>query len=80
MNTIVREMNPAGEIELTDAQLAAVYGACDNDVQPVCEEKPICHEHKKHSTTIIHKKVVFFFEEDFFVKKDDDESSFSNSW
>ena len=29
MNTIVREMSPAGEIELTDAQLGAVYGACE---------------------------------------------------
>ena len=81
MNSIVREMNPSGEIELTDAQLGAIYGACDDcQFQPVCQEKPICREQKEHSTTIIKKKVVFFFEEDFFFKKDSDESSFSNGW
>lgn len=85
MNTIVREMNPAGEIELTDAQLTAVYGACDDEewqlrCEPECEEvRPRCHREKHHhsSTTII-KKVVFF-KEDFFFKKDDD-SCFCNTW
>jgi len=31
--------NPAGEIELTDAQLAVVYGASDGDQEPTNEIK-----------------------------------------
>ena len=31
MNTIVREMNPAEEIELTDAELGAIFGAQASD-------------------------------------------------
>jgi hypothetical protein len=39
MNTNVREMNPAEEIELTDAQLMAVYGACDGEDEDEGEDE-----------------------------------------
>ncbi len=84
MNTIVREVNPTKEIELTDTQLSAVYGACDDQwqsqavcqAQLVCQPqlvrraRPICEEQEEHSSTIIHKKVIVVFEEDFSLEKD----------
>ncbi len=57
MNTIVHtwedEAIPAGEIELTDAQLAAVYGAwgkeeeCEPKCEPECEEEEPCKKFEK---------------------------------
>ncbi len=75
MNTIVHEMNPAGEIELTDAQLGAVSGACDNNWHPVVcedeEEEFRWHHKQQHCFTVV-KKVVFF-EQDCFVKREDED-------
>ncbi len=94
MNTIVREMNPTEEIELTDTQLEAVYGGCDKEWQSqvVCQPyvgyrpqlawgaKPACPEQEKSSSVLVHKKVVFSFEEDFSIKKDEEEKGYSNSY
>ncbi len=88
MNTIVREMNPAEEIELTDAQLSAVYGAWGEECQPqyqarpvyqVCEVKPICQEQAKSSSLLVQKKVVVVYEEDFLIKKDEEAKSYGYS-
>src|SRR5436853_4965129 len=95
MNTIVREMNPAEEIELTDTQLSAVYGAWDeqcqsqsqyqcqsqSQAQPVCQARPICQEQEKSSSSVlVQKKVVIFVEEDFSLEKNEAEQSYSSRY
>ena len=61
MSNIVRtwedEALPAGEIELTDAQLAAVYGACGDGCRSDWDGKEF---HKK-----VEKKIKIYFEFDF---------------
>jgi hypothetical protein len=70
MSNIVRtwedEALPAGEIELTDAQLAAVYGAWGDDCHSECEDKEF---HKKFEKKVkIHFEFEFEFEKE--VKKE----------
>jgi len=68
MNSIVREMNPIGEIELTDAQLTAVHGAWDD--QDDCGENKIIKKHEE-----FHEKLKVHFEFDFSkeIEKEKDE-------
>jgi hypothetical protein len=76
MSNIVRtwknEANPAGEIELTDTELAAVYGALDDDGF-------LFHQDKHSSNTTIKKKVIFFAE-DLLIKKNNEDNDFSGSF
>jgi|GraSoiStandDraft_60_1057301.scaffolds.fasta_scaffold381645_1 hypothetical protein len=71
MSNIVRtwenEANPAGEIELTDAQLAAVYGAWDNDCQTEAEHKEEFHKECEKKVKV-HFKFEFDFEKE--IKKE----------
>jgi len=75
MSNIVRtwedEAIPAGEIELTDAQLAAVYGAWGEECEP--KPKPKCEEeesHKKFEKEVkIHVEFEFEFEAEFKKEK-----------
>ncbi len=71
MNTIVREVNPTKEIELTDTQLSVVYGAwgeeCEPKFKPECEEE---ESHKKVEKEVkIHVEFEFEFEAEFEEKK-----------
>lgn len=43
LSTCKKEANPAEEIELTDAQLVAVYGAWGDVTQNICEGAPVEH-------------------------------------
>ncbi len=66
MNTIVHtwedEAIPAGEIELTDAQLAAVYGAWGEEEECEPKFKPECEEEEPHKKFEKEVKVCFEFE------------------
>lgn len=64
MNNIVRTWEgKAGEIELTDAQLGAVYGACDEEEEhrPECEEEKRFRECRKEEEEKCCQSVVIIF-------------------
>jgi hypothetical protein len=71
VQTWKHEASPAGEIELTDAQLEAVYGSCDDeDRWPSWNRNPDReheHEHVEFSKRV---KFAFCFEEE--IKKEED--------
>ena len=71
MSNIVRtwedEAIPTGEIELTDAQLAAVYGAWGKECEPECEEE---EPRKKFEKEVkVHVEFEFEFEAEFKKEK-----------
>ncbi len=72
MSNIVRtwedEALPAGEIELTDAQLAAVYGAWSDDCDN-CHDHDVCHEKHFKFKKSVH--IHFEFDFDLEIKKDE---------
>jgi len=55
MNTIVREMNPTEEVELTDSQLSAVYGAYDDESQSqaVCQAGVVYQPHVVYQPKLV---------------------------